>query len=160
MSPGHARAPRAARRRAVRPRAWSLLAAVPVLLAGCGPSLATMVTEAMDRCIEARNPAFTGGQGTTALDVPLDPRAAELAGRLAYLRAHEQFAAIAEVAADQVTLVCALDYASRYRHPDARRFVARYTRHPDAAVAASAERLLARGTAEPRALPATGGASR
>jgi hypothetical protein len=125
---------------AARPVALATLAA-GLLLAGCGRSLTDMATEAMDACIETRNPLFTSGRGAEALDTPLPASAEALAERLNYTRASEMFQEIAKEAGDQVTLVCALDLASRWKHSEARKFVARYAEHPDAAVAAAAQRL-------------------
>jgi hypothetical protein len=117
--------------------------AASVLLAGCGKSLTALTTEAMDGCIAERNGDFTSGNGVNALDKPLPPALTTLAQKLAYDRAFKQFATIAQVARDQVTLVCALESASAYRHGDAGVLLAKYTRHPDAAVAENAKRLLA-----------------
>jgi hypothetical protein len=123
-----------------RPVALATLAA-GLLLTGCGRSLTDMTIEAMDLCIEARNPLFTGGRGAEALDTPLPPSAEALAKKFNYVLASEKFQEIAKEAGDQVTLVCALDLASRWNDSDARKFVARYAEHPDAAVAAAAQRL-------------------
>jgi len=128
-----------------KPRSLGLLAGLSLLTllgAACGPSLADMSVEAMDLCIETRNPLFVGGRGAEALDTPLPARAEELAGRLNYLAAHKIFQEIAEEAGSQVVLVCALDYASRYKNPESTAFIGKFAKHPDAAVAVSAQRLL------------------
>jgi hypothetical protein len=125
-------------------RAPLALALASLLLAGCGESLTDMVTETMDACIAARNPMFVSGRGAEALDTPLPESAQSTAERLNYTRASEMFQEIAREAGDQVTLVCALDLSSRWKHADARKFIARYAEHPDAAVAAAARRLSAR----------------
>ncbi len=113
-----------------------------VLLAGCGKTLGTLVTEAMDGCITQRNSAFIAGRGATALDTPLPDSLATSAKRLAYQRALTNYERIAETAANQVTLVCALELASYYRNGDVGVLLWKYTKHPDAAVAASARKLL------------------
>jgi hypothetical protein len=97
----------------------------------------------MDACITARNPLFTAGRGTEALDTPLPPDAEALASRLSYTRASEMFQEVAKEAGDQVTLVCALDLASRWRTREAQVFLRKYTAHPDEAVAEAARRLAA-----------------
>lgn len=117
------------------------LVAGGLLLAGCGQSLSNMVTQTMDACIAARNPLFASGRGAEALDIPLPAEAEAVASRLAYTRASEMFQEIAREAGDQVTLVCALDGAARWKSPEARKFVGRYAEHPDAAVAEAARRL-------------------
>ncbi len=116
-------------------------AAVMPLLAACGPSLDTMATEAMDLCVGARNAAFAAGQAMQAVAIPLPPRAQELGRRMNYVRAFKVYRGIAEEARDQVTLTCALEMASFYRDGEAQRFIARYAKHPDAAVATTAVRL-------------------
>jgi hypothetical protein len=132
-----------------------LLPASALLLGACGPSLTTMATEAMDLCLQVRNPAFTSGQGATALAAPLPDRARELGERMNYGRAYKVYRGIAEDARDQATLVCALEMASYYHDGEARRFIERYLRHPDAAVAASAAWLLTDPATRP--LPAAAG---
>jgi hypothetical protein len=122
-------------------RASLALAFTSLLLAGCGESLTDMVTETMDACITTRNPLFVSGRGADALDTPLPEAAQATAERLNYTRASEMFQEIAKEAGDQVTLVCALDLSSRWKHAEARKFIARYAEHPDAAVAAAARRL-------------------
>lgn len=117
------------------------LALTSLLLAGCGESLAGMVSETMDACIAARNPLFVSGRGAEALDTPLPAATLATAERLNYLRASEMFQGIATAAGDQVTLVCALDLSARWKNAEARKFIARYANHPDAAVAAAARRL-------------------
>jgi len=122
-------------------RATVALSLTGLLLAGCGQSLGRMVVETMDACIATRNPLFMSGRGLEALDTPLPAAALATAERLNYSRASEQFQGIATDAGDQVTLVCALDLSSRWKHAEARKFIARYAEHPDAAVAAAARRL-------------------
>lgn len=121
----------------------ALVLATGLLLAACGRSLSDMAGEALGACVEARNPLFTAGRGTEALDTPLPPDAEALANRLSYTRASEMFQEVAKEAGDQVTLVCALDLASRWRTREAQVFIRRYTAHPDAAVAEAARRLAA-----------------
>lgn len=128
-----------------KPRSLSLLAGlslIPLLSAACGASLASMTVESMNLCVEARNPLFVGGRGADALDTPLPARAEELAGRMNYQAAHRVYQNIAQEAGSQVVLVCALDYASRYRDPEASDFITKYIKHPDESVAVSAQRLL------------------
>ncbi len=116
--------------------------AISLGLLGCSKSLTTLVTESMDACIAARNPAFTSGHGVSALDTPLPPELEKAAMKLAYDRALKQYAAIAESAKNQVTLVCALELASHYKHGDVAVLLWRFTKHPDAGVAENAKRLL------------------
>lgn len=113
-----------------------------MLLASCGKTLGTRVTEAMDACIAVRNPAFAGGKGASALDTPLPPELKAMAEKIAYARALNSYQAIARSARDQVTLVCALELASYYRHGDVAVFLWEYSKHPDAGVALNAKRLL------------------
>jgi hypothetical protein len=108
----------------------------------CGKTLGTLTEQAMDGCIAARNTQFTSGKGTSALDTPLPDSVAKAADRIAYARALVNFQRIAEMARDQVTLVCALELASHYKNGDVGVLLWTYTKHPDAAVAASATRLL------------------
>jgi hypothetical protein len=117
-------------------------AAALLALAACGETLASRVTRAMDGCVTARNPAFVGGQGVTALATPLPDSTIELSKKIAYSRGLTGLTAIAEQAPNQVTLVCALEVASYYRNPDVGILLYRYTKHPDAAVGESARRLL------------------
>lgn len=117
-------------------------------LTACGRSLSDMAGEALDACITARNPLFTAGRGAEALDTPLPLAAEALASRLSYTRASEMFQEVAKEAPDQVTLVCALDLASRWRTREAQVFLRKYTKHPDAAVAAAATRLAAQPVRE------------
>lgn len=112
------------------------------LLAGCGKTLGTKITEAMDGCIALRNPAFKAGQGATSLETPLPDSLAKAADKIAYQRAMTSFEQIAESAGDQVTLVCALELASHYKNGDVAVMLWKYTKHPDAAVAVSARQLL------------------
>jgi hypothetical protein len=127
-----------------KPRSLGLLAGVSLLalLTACGPSLSSMTVEAMDLCIETRNPLFVGGRGAQALDTPLPARAEELAGKMNYLAAFKIYRDIAEQASSQVILVCALDYASRYRDAESTALIRKYLKHPDEAVSVSAQRLL------------------
>lgn len=111
-------------------------------VSACGKTLGTRVSEVMDGCIALRNPAFTSGQGATALNTPFPDSLATAAGKLAYQRALTNYERIAESAANQVTLVCALELASYYKNGDVGVFLWKYTKHPDAAVAESARKLL------------------
>jgi len=131
--------------RRFKPRSLSPLAGLGLIAlfgTGCGRSLASMSVEAMDLCVEARNPLFVSGRGAQALDTPLPTRAEELAGRMNYLSAHRNFQDIAKDAGSQVVLVCALDFASRYKNPESSAFLRKYTKHPDESIASSAQRLL------------------
>ncbi len=121
---------------------------VSLLLTGCGKTLGTRVTEVMDGCIAQRNPAFKAGQGVTALQTPLSDSLSADAAKLAYQRALVNYERIAESAGEQVTLVCALELASYYKNGDVGVFLWKYTKHPDAAVAESARKLL-RETQDP-----------
>jgi hypothetical protein len=127
--------------RFVLPRAL-LAFAVGALTAGCTKSLGTLVTETMDSCIALRNPAFTGGKGASALDTPFPAELEAKAKKLAYQRALKNYVAIAESAKNQVTLVCALELAGYYKNGDVGVLLWKYTKHPDAAVAENAKRLL------------------
>jgi hypothetical protein len=121
----------------------AFLFVVALALAGCGRSLYDMAGEALDSCIATRNPLFVSGRGAEALDTPLPASAEALAARFQYPSASELFQEVAREAGDQVTLVCALDLASRWHSREARQFVAQYGEHPDAAVAEAARRLAA-----------------
>ena len=123
-----------------RPRHW---AGVLVFgLAGCGGTLAGKIDQAMSGCIGYRNPDFVGGRGATTLDRPLPESLSKLADRIAYIRAFRGFELLVKAAPDQVTLVCALELASHLNHPEVAHLLTQYSSHPDAAVAASAKRLL------------------
>ncbi|MCC6242892.1 MAG: hypothetical protein IT353_08625 [Gemmatimonadaceae bacterium] len=111
-------------------------------LTACGKTLGTLVTESMDGCIAARNAAFVGGAGTTALNTPLPDSVVAVAKRIAYQRTLANYELIAESAANQVTLVCALELASYYKNGDVAVALWKYTKHPDAAVAVNAKKLL------------------
>jgi hypothetical protein len=111
-------------------------------LAGCGGTLAGKIDEAMSGCIGYRNPDFVGGRGATSLDRPLPESLSKLADRIAYIRAFRGFELLVKAAPDQVTLVCALELASHLNHPEVAHLLTQYSSHPDAAVAASAKRLL------------------
>jgi len=113
-------------------------------LSGCGSSLTSITTEAMDSCIAARNPAFTGGHGADALKTPLSDRTRALAMKLRYERGFKGLKSIAEHARDQVTLVCALDMISYNGDADVREFLQRYLKHPSPDVALNAKVLLDR----------------
>lgn len=114
-----------------------------VSLSACGETLASRVIRAATGCIDFRNPAFSSGQGVTALATPLPDSLVELNSRIAYARGFSGLQAIAEQAPDQVTLVCALEVASYYKNLDVAKLLYQYTGHPDEAVAVNAERLLA-----------------
>jgi len=123
-----------------RPRHW---AGVLVFgLAGCGGTLAGKIDQAMSGCIGYRNADFVGGRGATSLDRPLPAELSTLADRIAYIRSLRAFESIVESAPDQVTLVCALELASHLNDPEVAVLLTQYSSHPDAAVAASAKRLL------------------
>ncbi len=113
------------------------------MFTACGPGLGELTTEAMDGCIAARNPLFVAGRGSEALATPLPPRAEEIANNLRYEQASRIFRSMAESAEDQVTLVCALDLASRHDDGPVWRFIAQYAEHPSPDVAANARKLLA-----------------
>lgn len=129
-------------RLAVRSRVIGPLV-LALALTACGRSLSDMAGSALDACITARNPLFITGRGAEALDTPLPAETEALANRLVYARASELFQEVAREAGDQVTLVCALDLASRWRTREAQVFLRRYTAHPDVAVAEAARRLAA-----------------
>ncbi|PHX65318.1 MAG: hypothetical protein CK550_05485 [Gemmatimonadetes bacterium] len=138
------------RLRAVASRTWPathrcsrLWAGVLVFgLAGCGGTLAGKIDQAMSGCISHRNADFVGGRGATSLDRPLPNALSTLADRIAYIRSLRGLESIAKAAPDQVTLVCALEIASHLDHPEVAQLLTQYSSHPDAAVAASAKRLL------------------
>jgi hypothetical protein len=111
-------------------------------LAGCGGTLAGKIDQAMSGCIGYRNADFVGGRGATSLNRPLPEALSTLADRIAYLRSVRGLESIAKAAPDQVTLVCALEIASHLDHPEVAQLLTQYSSHPDAAVAASAKRLL------------------
>ncbi len=117
--------------------------AAATVLTACGRTLGSMVTETMDGCIAARNPVFKSGAGATALNTPLPAKVSDLAKKIAYKRALDGFTQYAETAPDQVTLVCALELASYYKHGDVAILIWRYLKHPDAGVSVNAKRLLA-----------------
>jgi hypothetical protein len=125
------------------PRALVMLGLAGALSA-CGSSITTMTTQAMDSCIAARNPVFTGGHGADALKTPLAPQTQDLALRLRYARGFKVLKSIAENARDQVTLVCALDLMSYHDDVDVREFLQRYLKHPSPDVALNAKLLLDR----------------
>jgi hypothetical protein len=117
------------------------------VMTACGRTLGSMVNETMDGCIAERNPVFKSGAGATALNTPLPKTVSDLAKRIAYKRALDAFEQYAETAADQVTLVCALELASYYKHGDVAVMIWKYIKHPDAGVSVNAKRLL--GTQDP-----------
>jgi hypothetical protein len=123
-----------------RPRHWAAVLAFG--LAGCGGTLASKIDQAMSGCIGYRNADFVGGRGATSLDRPLPKELSKLADRIAYIRSLRAFESIVESAPDQVTLVCALELASHLNDPEVAVLLTQYSSHPDAAVAASAKRLL------------------
>ncbi len=120
------------------------LLAGSLFLAACGETLEARVTQAMDGCIAARNADFVGGRGATALNTPLPAPVNALADKVRYRAAFQMFEQIAQSAGDQVTLVCALELTSHYRHGDVGTLLHQFTRHPDAAVAINAKTLLAK----------------
>ena len=122
------------------PRHWAGVLAFG--LAGCGGTLAGKVDQAMSGCIGHRNADFVSGRGATSLDRPLPDALSKLADRIAYIRSLRAFESIVKSAPDQVTLVCALELASHLNHPEVAQLLTQYASHPDAAVAASAKRLL------------------
>ncbi|WP_373067479.1 hypothetical protein [Gemmatimonas sp.] len=112
------------------------------LCTGCGPSLATTAMNAMQGCIDVRNPAFVRGDGEQALAIPLPVAVDLLASRTAYkfgLRLYQQAAAEAET---QAELTCALELGSRLKSDDTREWIGTFTRHPNAPVANLAKRLM------------------
>ena len=123
-----------------RPRHWA--GVLLFGLAGCGGTLASKIDQAMSGCIGYRNADFVGGRGATSLDRPLPAELSKLADRIAYIRSLRAFESIVESAPDQVTLVCALELASHLNDPAVAVLLTQYASHPDAAVAASAKRLL------------------
>lgn len=78
----------------------------------------------------------------SALSTPLPDSTAALAQKLAYDRAFTVFRDISTNAKDQVTLVCALELSSRYRHGDVAVLLWQFTKHPDSAVSMNARKLL------------------
>lgn len=64
------------------------------------------------------------------------------ADRIAFVRGLKYFERIAELARDQVTLVCALELASHYKNGDVADPLYRYTKHPGADVAVNAMKRL------------------
>lgn len=127
---------------AFRPLTLAATFSLAALLSSCGKTLGTLVTEAMDRCIDLRNPAFVAGRAITALDAPFPDSLAQRATKLAYQRALTNYQHIAESAQNQVTLVCAMELASYYKHGDVAVFLWKFSKHPDAGVAQNARRLL------------------
>ena len=124
------------------PSARVLATLVCLGLSACGGTLAQRVDTAMSGCISLRNPDFVSGRGAAALDRALPASLAKAMDRIAYMRTFKLMEAIASSAADQVTLVCALEIASRLRHQEVALLLTQYSAHPDEAVAASAKRLL------------------
>lgn len=113
-----------------------------LLSTGCGPSLRTSASNAMQGCLDVRNPAFVRGDGERALSIPLPAAVDLLANRTAYqfgLRLYQQAAAEAET---QAELTCALELGSRLKSDDTREWIGTFTRHPNAPVANLAKRLL------------------
>ncbi len=113
------------------------------LAAACGESLASRVTKAMDSCTAQRNPLFVAGKGGEAIALPLTSEVAALAGKFDYERAFRSFKSVAEKAATQAVLTCALEFASRYHSEESRAFVERYVGHASPDVAAAARGLMA-----------------
>lgn len=121
----------------------ALVLSASALSTGCGASVATRVTEAMEGCLAVRNPAFVRGDGERALEVPLPAAVLTMADKTAYaagLRTYQQAATDAET---QAELTCAIELAARYKSDDTREWIATFLRHPNAPVAGLAKRLLA-----------------
>jgi hypothetical protein len=133
--------PARGRRPAPVARRAAVLAVLP-LLAACGETLTDKTTRAMLDCIERRRPAFVEGRGGEALSIALAPETEAIATEYRYKAAFDIYQAWADNAPDQVTLVCALDLASRFKDPDVKAYVGKYRAHPDAPVARAADALL------------------
>ena len=128
--------------RVMQPQTFTLLGAIILLAVSCSKSLGTLITEAVDGCVTARNPAFTSGNGAIALNTPLPEVLSKAADKIAYARGLANLQRVTEQAKDQVTLVCALEIASHYRHGDVAVLLYKFTKHPDQAVATNAKKLL------------------
>jgi len=113
------------------------------LSTGCGPSLGASATNAMQGCIDVRNPAFVRGDGEQALAIVLPAAVDSLAIRTAYSFGLSLYQQAAEQATTQAELTCALELGSRYKSDDTRDWISTFTRHPNAPVANLAKRLLA-----------------
>jgi hypothetical protein len=112
-------------------------------LAACGGgSLNTRVEAAMDGCLAFRRPAFQQGAQIAAIRTPFPDSLQALADRVAYLAAASQYQEIADVAQDQVTLVCALELMANDGSDETTRFLRRYLRHPNNEVVEWATALL------------------
>ena len=127
----------------MRPLRLVALALLP-LAAACGESLGARVERAMDGCVAQRNPMFMGGKGNEAIRTPLPADLEKLATRFNYPYAFKSFRAVAEQAATQAILTCALEFASRYHDKESRAFVEQYVSHPSLDVAAAARGLVAK----------------
>ncbi len=114
------------------------------MLAACGETLASRVEKSMDGCLAQRNPLFVAGRGAEAVQLPLTPEVEAIARKLDYPGAFRQFKGLAEKAATQAILTCALDLAAHFSLPEGKEFVQLYTKHPNADVAAAAQRYVAR----------------
>ncbi len=112
------------------------------LSTGCGPSLRTSAMNAMQGCVDVRNPAFVRGDGEQALAIALPAAVDSLAIRTAYSFGLSLYQQTAEQATTQAELTCALELGSRYKSNDTREWIATFTRHPNAPVANLAKRLL------------------
>lgn len=128
-------------RPAFRPRALSALC---LFLGACGGGggLTARVEAAMDGCLAFRKPAFQQGTQVAAIGQPYPAALDSLAARVAYLAAARQYQDIAEIAGDQVTLVCALELMARDGSDETTQFLRRYLRHPNEEVVAWATALL------------------
>jgi hypothetical protein len=120
---------------------FTSLATLP--LVACGGTLGGRVERTMAGCIAARNPAFLEGDPTAALAVPLPPVVDTLARRIAPKYALPVYQAHAAAATTQAELTCALELGAFYVDPETVGWLTPYARHPDAAVATLARRLLA-----------------
>jgi hypothetical protein len=128
--------------RLVRPRAAAVLTLGALTACGGGGSLLTRVEAAMDGCLAFRRPAFQQGAQIAAISTPFPPELSALADKVAYLAAAQQYQQIAEVAPDQVTLVCSLELMSRDGSDETTKFMRRYLRHPNAEIVEWATALL------------------
>jgi hypothetical protein len=139
-----------------RGRRWALLwPSVLFVATGCGDSLATRVTKAMDGCLSVRNEAFKVGDGEAAIARPLPKSADSLAQITGYTYGLIAYQQLAEGAQTQAELTCALELGSRYNSEDTRQWLRTYLRHPNAPVALLARRELQRLVEGPglRSLP-------
>ncbi len=120
----------------------TLLSAL-ALSTGCGDSVSTRASNAMQGCLDARNPAFVRGEGEQALSLPLPPAVDSLANITAYAVGLKVYMQAADEATTQAELTCALELGSRFKNDATRDWLSTFTRHPNAPVANLAKRLLA-----------------